>query len=238
MKRNVRAALVFCLCLLLGVAAYGQSVAPAKPARGIKVHGYWNIDVKNPDGTLADHREFENALVTPYGGDAMLSQLLLGSLVPGDFSVIITGANLCGNTPCMMLSTSTGPTNHYNQCTNNSVVGTYLCTYGLAVNYVAATATTPAGIVLFGNLTATGAGTITAVGTGIGSCPAAAVTTTTPPTTFSSKTTAPNCAAYTGTATVAQFLQFTATTLPAAGVSQMQVNAGQLVQITVTIGFS
>ena len=30
---------------------------------GIKVHGHWIIDVRNPDDTLVTHREFENALV-------------------------------------------------------------------------------------------------------------------------------------------------------------------------------
>src|SRR5713226_6208411 len=29
---------------------------------GIKVHGHWTIDVRNPDGTLVTHREFENSL--------------------------------------------------------------------------------------------------------------------------------------------------------------------------------
>src|SRR6476660_2101480 len=32
------------------------------PKEGIKVHGHWTIDVRNADGTLATHREFENAL--------------------------------------------------------------------------------------------------------------------------------------------------------------------------------
>lgn len=36
------------------------------PKEGIKVHGHWTIDVRNPDGTLVSHREFENAM-TPYG---------------------------------------------------------------------------------------------------------------------------------------------------------------------------
>lgn len=40
--------------------------SPAAPgggaANGIKVHGFWAIDVREPDGTLVTHREFENAL--------------------------------------------------------------------------------------------------------------------------------------------------------------------------------
>ena len=49
---------------------------PARPAarprtptqgtqEGIKVHGQWIIEVRNPDGTVVTRREFENALVTP-----------------------------------------------------------------------------------------------------------------------------------------------------------------------------
>jgi hypothetical protein len=34
---------------------------------GIKVHGHWTIEVRNADGSLATHREFENSLVA---GDA------------------------------------------------------------------------------------------------------------------------------------------------------------------------
>jgi hypothetical protein len=41
---------------------------------GIKVHGRWTIDVRNADGTLASHNEFDNALVTP--GAVTLAALL------------------------------------------------------------------------------------------------------------------------------------------------------------------
>lgn len=30
--------------------------------RGIKVHGHWTIEIRNPDGSLASHSEFENSL--------------------------------------------------------------------------------------------------------------------------------------------------------------------------------
>jgi hypothetical protein len=49
---------------------------------GVKVHGYWKIDVRNPDGKLASHNEFENSLTTndPNGlsGDDALALLLSG----------------------------------------------------------------------------------------------------------------------------------------------------------------
>jgi hypothetical protein len=61
---------------------------PAKAKRhGIRIHGHWVIDVRNPDGKLVEHREFENSLV-PAGamisGDQLLAGLLSGNLTAGD----------------------------------------------------------------------------------------------------------------------------------------------------------
>jgi len=41
--------------------------------QGIKVHGHWTIEVRNPDGTLVTHREFENSLQQP--GSALIAIL-------------------------------------------------------------------------------------------------------------------------------------------------------------------
>lgn len=53
------------------LAAAKKPVDIASPAKGmntgIKVHGHWVIDVKNPDGSLARHVEFENSLLTAIG---------------------------------------------------------------------------------------------------------------------------------------------------------------------------
>jgi len=46
-----------------------QSLAQG-PQEGIKVHGHWVIDVRNPDGTLASHAEFENSLM-PQGAETL-----------------------------------------------------------------------------------------------------------------------------------------------------------------------
>lgn len=47
-------------------AAVPDTTTPAAPAKGpqegIKVHGHWTIEVTNPDGTVAQHTEFENAI--------------------------------------------------------------------------------------------------------------------------------------------------------------------------------
>jgi hypothetical protein len=42
--------------------ATAEKAEPGGKSEGIKVHGHWIIDVRNPDGTLATHREFENSL--------------------------------------------------------------------------------------------------------------------------------------------------------------------------------
>jgi hypothetical protein len=63
------AALVAVLCL-------GEHISLRAQVQGITVHGRWTIDVRNPDGTLASHHEFDNALVTPAGGNVFLAGLL------------------------------------------------------------------------------------------------------------------------------------------------------------------
>jgi hypothetical protein len=63
---------------------------------GVKIHGYWRIDVRNRDGSLATHVEFENSLTSgdPYyrSGDD-----LLGTLLGGGYST---------DTPAIGLNTS------------------------------------------------------------------------------------------------------------------------------------
>jgi hypothetical protein len=96
-----------------------------KPKEGLTVHGYWKIDVRNPDGTLAKHLEFENQLCTTFtdptgtetvlGGDTTLSNLLMGTASRGAWSIILgtpetaTGAtpNCAFNASYMMGQTST-----------------------------------------------------------------------------------------------------------------------------------
>ena len=97
-KLRATGALVLALALSAFPAAFSRAVkaqtpaqktaqTPAKtttspateskggPNEGIKVHGYWMIDVRNPDGKLVTHREFENALL---GAGATTMQEFLG----------------------------------------------------------------------------------------------------------------------------------------------------------------
>src|SRR5271154_2290304 len=57
---------------------------------GIKVHGHWTIEVRNPDGKVVTHREFENAIVKGQG-DVALAQLLSGSQSAGAWGVFLFG---------------------------------------------------------------------------------------------------------------------------------------------------
>jgi hypothetical protein len=47
----------------LKLAQSSSAALHGRPTEGIKVHGHWIIDIRNPDGNLVAHHEFENALV-------------------------------------------------------------------------------------------------------------------------------------------------------------------------------
>jgi len=65
--------------------------------QGIKIHGHWKIDIKNPDGKTVQHREFENAIYT--NGTQLLSYLFAGKAVAGEPLLALTtsGTSPCGN---------------------------------------------------------------------------------------------------------------------------------------------
>jgi hypothetical protein len=50
------------------------------PQEGIKVHGHWSVTVRNPDGSLSSHHEFENSL--DQEGKALILSFLTGSIFP------------------------------------------------------------------------------------------------------------------------------------------------------------
>lgn len=91
------------LGLVLGLTGGGQkqstegaqaSLASAgMPSEGIQVHGHWTIDVKNPDGSLASHHEFENA----YVGGIVLSYFMGGYRSTGTMEVDLTASSPSGN---------------------------------------------------------------------------------------------------------------------------------------------
>jgi len=80
------------------------------PHEGIKVHGHWTIDVRNPDGTLASHRDFENSLFP----GAPLATNLARTKVLGLWAValvaISTASNPCSPSPPSFFCSISEPT--------------------------------------------------------------------------------------------------------------------------------
>jgi hypothetical protein len=66
-------------------------------AEGISIHGHWTVDVRNTDGSLASHHEFENALHP--NGNSTLAALLGRSRSVGTWAVLLANANGFGG-PC------------------------------------------------------------------------------------------------------------------------------------------
>ncbi|MGA8011336.1 MAG: hypothetical protein WB949_02810 [Candidatus Acidiferrales bacterium] len=81
--------------------AQNSSVRPPAPkgqSEGIKVHGHWTIEVKNPDGSVSTHREFENSIM-------QIGPELLGDIFGRVFTVGSIAIQLC-NTSATTLSAS------------------------------------------------------------------------------------------------------------------------------------
>jgi hypothetical protein len=89
-----------------------SAVAEEKPSsdashQGIKVHGHWTIEVRNPDGTLVTHREFENSLGS--GGGIVLAKCLVKGCNITQWQITIDGAGGCTPT-CAINAIPTIPT--------------------------------------------------------------------------------------------------------------------------------
>jgi hypothetical protein len=65
-------------------------------SEGVKVHGDWNIDIRQPDGTLVAHHEFKNALAS--AAPATLAEMLFGLRAAGSWQLVLTRAS--GQGPC------------------------------------------------------------------------------------------------------------------------------------------
>jgi hypothetical protein len=74
--------------------AHAQSADAQGPrTSSVKVHGHWTIDVRNADGTLIEHREFQNALVGD--GAGILARLLARTERAGRWAVVLSGVGPC-----------------------------------------------------------------------------------------------------------------------------------------------
>lgn len=215
---------------------------------GITVHGHWKIDIKNPDGSLASTREFENSLAD---AGALLSNLLAGSAVGGERGVVIylnDGYSPCaplinseGSIPatgsggggCVIAESSTGYWSSAYTCASNSA----LCSYNLNVSLSSDVGGSD--LVLSGSLVAplglgVGGAIITRVATVITGCSSGAGYAVVTPAqchagTLPSGSTVGNL--QTGTSN----LPFTYVDVSS---SELVVNSGQTIQVSVTLRFS
>lgn len=86
--------------------------APRGQREGIKVHGHWIIEVRNPDGSVEAHVEFENGIcpsqtgptlagqtVTWPGGAFWFSQVATGQIVPGAWVIQLMGPSVSSVPP-------------------------------------------------------------------------------------------------------------------------------------------
>ncbi|MGC2163925.1 MAG: hypothetical protein WA634_18635 [Silvibacterium sp.] len=90
-------------------AQTGQSAMVGKQGakgthEGITVHGWWTIEVRNPDGKVVSHMEFENSLQS--SGAQMLSAMLLGYNIPGGWTVDLASNTQGVTGPCAPLPSS------------------------------------------------------------------------------------------------------------------------------------
>jgi hypothetical protein len=78
----------------------GMAKPPAKAGQeGVKVHGHWIIDIRNADGTLDKHLDFENGFCTlsnthAGAGDASLAELIVGQSVPGPWEIFLNSPSI------------------------------------------------------------------------------------------------------------------------------------------------
>ena len=153
---------------LVALALAGIPATALAQSEGIKVHGRWVIEIQNPDGTIAQRREFNNALSN--GGAQLLATLLGRTFVPSRWEVGFT-APFGGVSPCQGGTGATSP----NWCKLIELAATDF-TGGNAEsrNLVVTPIVTGLGssVRMTGSIEALTDGSIGAVSTRLGGCPA------------------------------------------------------------------
>jgi hypothetical protein len=74
------------------------------PSEGIRVHGDWTIEVRQPDGSLVSRSQFQNALTTL--GRDRLNSFLSRANTPGAWAVTLDGTSP-STTPCRLVDGTT-----------------------------------------------------------------------------------------------------------------------------------
>ena len=201
--------------------------------QGIKVHGHWLIDIRNTDGSLAEHRDFENSLVD---NGFNLAGLLAGTMTAGEPIISLTNAlvttTFCGFPQCILSEFANGAFKSLYQ----TACGT---TMGCSPTLIPTVTTTGTGgstvysLQLSAQTTATQAGTIATVSTVFSNCATQGATVSqVPPSTCAAYSNLPAGTIIPGNA-IGGIPSFTSTTQ-----SPISVSAGQQVQVTVILSFS
>jgi hypothetical protein len=104
---RLHAAFVLAIALCANAQEANRAEPSSGPREGIKVHGHWTIEVRNPDGKLVTHREFENSLITnaPLAGPVTLSTALGRASTIGLWFVYVLFATNSGG-PCLLGNTA------------------------------------------------------------------------------------------------------------------------------------
>lgn len=183
------------------------------PQEGIKVHGLWVIEVKNPDGGLVERREFENELMKGSGVQALLD-LLTRSYSAGLWSIYLFSDNPADPQPCLQ-SSGVGVFCSVEE-PSTLLSGPYVFK-NLKVSKSDSNATMSGTMTLSGNAIPQKAAPIKTVQTSVLLCPSGIAPANTP-----------------ADSTCIRHSDFTRATLP----TPVNVSAGQTVQVTVTFSFS
>ena len=147
--------------LAMGTAVQAADAPAGSRSEGIRVHGHWTIDVKNPDGSLASHYEFKNALDS-FGATA-LAQMLARQKSTGVWGVSLWQIGSGLRPPC--------PSYFNGACTIGEVGSTDPEAQFKTLTVTVPTAGPNAGkLVLSGNATAEADGDIAQVSTSLGLC--------------------------------------------------------------------
>lgn len=181
---------------------------------GIKVHGHWTIEVRNPDGSLVNHREFENSLAPVSAGG--LAVILSRQFSVGAWILILTDD--ASATPDLCQPSFRSPGGECRIAENSpTVLGN---SSNLTVGASGQTATTayPVILNLSGSVSVPNAGSIDSVESVFETCAA---------------TVSPS-ACFTGSNSIIQSAAFTVASLG----TPVSVAAGQTVAVTVVISFS
>jgi hypothetical protein len=154
-----------------------DALPPSKAAQeGLKVHGHWTIEVRNPDGSVDKHLEFENSLCPPQttvsgvalpGGALALSLLVTGQATPGAWMIVLGDKSTINKTAgappgCPNMENFIAPTGGYELFQNTLLAGqaeafANICGTSCFTNLVVATSTaTSPSITLSGQIPAAG----------------------------------------------------------------------------------